>query len=171
MNGPRLKPIEASRLYNKIIAFIKNRRQHPILKAYKTKSFGIRHQVVFDDTQKWCKEFPLFIKDEDDFTKIVNDISDCQSLSILDALSNYEKEIYIPCVGCIYIKDVTHDILRQHDFNAKDVLALKGFEYSNLKRAFYDRVKSDRFLKCKDKAKYYESRTARFADILRRRET
>ncbi|MBD5584411.1 MAG: hypothetical protein HDQ88_04965 [Clostridia bacterium] len=170
MIGSRLKPIQISKLYHDIINYINGRRKEPKTYKYKTKYQGVKTFTKYDDVQLWCKDFPLFVKDEADFKMIIEDIADSQSMTVANAMSKFDREIYLPCLGVFTIRDGVYHVLKEHNFDIDETLRIDHREFRRQKLDYYAGVREGRFTRIKDKARYYEHCTKRFTDILRRRE-
>lgn len=167
--GFRLTPLQLTKLYNRFIDVIKEKTKEPKLVIQRKRPK--RKEYYYNEEQKWLLQFNKYIDDKATFKSLVNCISDSQWSYIFKAVSRFEKQIRIPCLGFLEIHSATYQVLKENDFDVSKVLNNDTIDMKARHKAFYDKLREDKFLKYTNREKYEESRTERLAALLQRRTT
>lgn len=150
--GARLYPLGVSILYEKL-----------------TKELFALKDVK---SREWLKDYPTFIDDKNEFEVFLNDVSDSQWMTIMKHMQGWDRIIDVPYFGKFVMSPVTYKLLKSCNFDIRYMRSSYTFlQIRELHRAFWNKVKADRFLKLTNKAAYDKACTEGLADLLQRRIT
>lgn len=121
--------------------------------------------------KRWYKDLDLFLRTDKDFEAFINDIADNQWMSIMQAIQKYDPYIQVQGFGIFSIDPATMNVLRDADFDFKEVLKYTPETSKKLYRKYYNAIKLDKFNRSFNREQYERDSSKRFADILRRGKT
>lgn len=150
--GARLYPLGVSILYEKLTKELFALKDH--------------------DSKEWLKDYPTFIDNKDEFEVFLNDVSDSQWMTVMKHMQAWDRIIDVPYFGKFMMSPVTYRLLKSCNFDIRYMRATyTGLEVKALHKAFWKKVKADRFLKLTNKSAYDKACTEGLADLLQRRAT
>lgn len=166
--GIRFNPLSLAKVCFNIRNFIKTRFNTQKPCPYRTKYNGVKFGFYHREELDWLREFDTYIPDDVCLENLINDIADSQYITIITRFFKTEKSFAVPFIGRFYIPPLNDRILKFHDYDTLAALKIDKETFFERHAAFFERLRSEAFLKTSNKAAYYESRTKRFSDILRR---